>query len=84
MAGEQRRAEKFCLMKNYTSLSKEARPLINPDKLEAHFSSHFADRPYIPQPELEHPEDFPHLLPPDDLPMIKSTPRRRLKIPLEG
>ena len=79
MAGEQCKAEKeFRLMKKYTSLSKEAR------LLEAHFSSHFADRPYIPQPELEHPEDFPHLLPPDDLPMIKSTPRRRLKIPLEG
>ena len=64
-------------MKTHTSLSCLNRPLIQPRKLEEHFSKHFAARPYDPQPELEHPDNYPHLLPPDDLPTIeRSTPNR--------
>ena len=49
--------------------------LIQREKLETHFSEHFASCPYVPQPELEHPEEYPHLLPPDDLPESTPSPR---------
>lgn len=62
-------------MKIHMSLSRINRPLISPRKLEEHFSKHFSARPYIPQPESEHPKNYPYLLPPDDLPSIDtSTP----------
>lgn len=63
--------EEFRLMKQYTSLPRLNSPLIAPQQLEEHsFSAHFNNRAYEPQPELEQPENYPHILPPDDLPEI--------------
>ena len=74
-ASEQRDTEEeFRLMKRYTSLSRVKRPMIPTKKLEGHFSEHFGARSYNPQPELEQPDDYPHLLPPDGLPVINDSP----------
>ena len=69
--------EEFRLMKRYRSLSRVERPMIQTKKLKEHFSAHFAARPNSPQPELEHPENYPHLFPPDDLPVIDTNPPER-------
>ena len=60
-------------MKRYTSLSRVKRPMIPTKKLEGHFSEHFGARSYNPQPELEQPDDYPHLLAPDGLPVINDS-----------
>ena len=70
-ASEQRDTEQeFRLMREHTSTPRFNRPLIPNQKLEEHFSTHFSDRKYEPQPELEQPESYPHVLPPDDVPAI--------------
>ena len=46
-------------------------------KLKEHFSEHSGAQPYYPQPESEHPENYPHLLPPVDRPVIDTNPTER-------
>lgn len=77
-ASEQRDTEQeFRMMREHTSTPRFNRPLIPNQKLEEHFSTHFSDRKYEPQPELEQPESYPHVLPPDDTPAIDdSVPER--------
>ena len=68
---------KHRMMREHTSTPRFNRPLIPNQKLEEHFSTHFSDRKYEPQPELEQPESYPHVLPPDDVPAIDdSVPER--------
>ena len=56
--------EEFRLAKNHTSLNKSKKLLIAPEKLTSHFEQHFSPRPVTLQPEIENPENFPHILPP--------------------
>ena len=58
--------EEFRLAKNHTSLNKSKKLLIAPEKLTSHFEQHFSPRPVTLQPEIENPENFPHILPPDN------------------
>ena len=58
--------EEFRLAKNHTSLNKSKKLLIASDKLTSHFEQHFSPRPVTLQPETENPENFPHILPPDN------------------
>ena len=78
-ASEQRDTEQeFGMMREHTSTPLFNRPLIPTQKLEEHFSTHFSDRKYEPQPELEQPESYSHVLPPDDVPAIDdAVPERR-------
>ena len=74
LASENRNAEEeFRLMKQHTSLKKSNNLLIPLAKLEDHFAEHFGPRSYEPQLELEHPEAYPHIIPPDDIPNIDTT-----------
>ena len=41
--------------------------LIEPTKLKDHFEQHFAPRNTVTQPEIENPELFPHVLPPNNI-----------------
>ena len=77
-AGEQRDTEQeFRTMREHTSTPRFNRLLITNQKLEEHFSTHFSDRKCEPQPELEQPESYPNVLPPDDVPAIDdSVPER--------
>ena len=43
------------------------RLLIEPENLTHHFQNHFAVRDITSQPEIENPDLFPHILPPDDI-----------------
>ena len=72
---EQRDTEQeFHMTREHTSTLRFNKPL----SLEEHFSSHFSDRKYDPQPELGQPEGYPHVLPRDDaLAIDDSVPERR-------
>ena len=59
--------EEFRLAKNYTALNKSRQMLIEPTKLKYHFEQHFDPRNTVTQPEIENPELFPHLLPPNNI-----------------
>ena len=64
MASEARDVEEeFRLAKNHTSLNKSKKLLIASEKLTSHFEQHFSPRPVTLQPEIENPENFPHILP---------------------
>ena len=78
-ASEQRDTEQeFRMMREHTSTPRFNRPLIPNQKLEEHFSTHFSDHKYEPQPELQQPESYPHVLTPYDVPAIDdSVPQRR-------
>ena len=52
------------MAKNHTSLNKSKKLLIASEKLTSHFEQHFSPRPVTLQPEIENPENFPHILPP--------------------
>ena len=70
-ASKQRDTEQeFHMMREHTSTPQFNRPLIPTQKLEEHFSTHFSDRKYEPQPKLEQPESYPNVLPPDHVPAI--------------
>ena len=58
--------EEFRLARNYSSLNKTKRLLITPDKLKDHFEKHFSPRNLETQPEVENPDLFPHILPPEN------------------
>ena len=58
--------EEFPLAQNYSSLNKTKRLLITPDKLKGHFEKHFSPRNLQIQPEIENPDLFPHILPPEN------------------
>ena len=59
--------EEFRLARDHSSLNKSKRLLIAPEKLKHHFQNHFAVRDITSQPEIENPDLFPHILPPDDI-----------------
>ena len=66
--------EEFRLAKNHTSLNKSKKLLIAPEKLTSHFEQHFSPRPVTPQPEILNPDNFPHILPPDDINVNEDIP----------
>ena len=75
MARESRNVEKeFRLARNYTALNKSKQLLIAPNKLKQHFEEHFSPRAVTMQPEVENPELFPHILPPEDLYVNEEVP----------
>ena len=47
-------------------MNKSKKLLIASDKLTSHFEKHFSPRPATLQPEIENPENFPHIPPPDN------------------
>ena len=47
---------------------------IAPDKLKNHFEEHFGPRNVTIQPEVINPEQFPHILPPDELEVNENSP----------
>lgn len=74
-ANEQRMTEEeFRLAKNYKAIQKSKQHLIQPEKLEKHFAHHFGRREFNIQPELSQPEDYPHILPPEDFTPIDESP----------
>ena len=48
--------------------------LISNDKLTAHFQDHLKDRPTDIQPDILNPENFPHVLPPDEIDINADAP----------
>lgn len=65
-ASESREMEEFRLARDHSSLNKSKRLLINPSKLKDHFAKHFDVRNVQCQPEIENPDLFYHILPPND------------------
>ena len=55
-------------------MNKSKKLLIAPEKLTSHFEQHFSPRPVTPQPEILNPDNFPHILPPDDINVNEDIP----------
>ena len=54
--------------------------LIEPTQFKDHFEQHFAPRNTVTQPEIENPELFPHVLPPNNIQTNEEIPdEERLK-----
>ena len=53
--------KEFSMAKKFTMLKTGSKLAISNDKLKTHFEQHFAARNLPTPPELERPEDFPHL-----------------------
>ena len=66
--------EEFRLARNYSSLNKSKRLLIDSSKLKDHFEKHFDSRNVECQPEIENPHLFPHILPPNDISINEDIP----------
>ena len=67
-AGEARKIEEeFRLSKCYTMHKHTDTKLITTDKLTDFFKDHLKERHVELQPEVTNPDDFPHILPPDDI-----------------
>ena len=68
MASEARKVEEeFRLCKGYTMNKNTDPKLISTEKLSAFFQDHFSAKHVELQPEVISPENYPHILPPDDL-----------------
>ena len=48
--------------------------LISNENLAKHFESHFSERHIEIQPEVTNPENYPHILPPDNLQINSDIP----------
>ena len=59
--------EEFRLAGNFTDLNKSKRLLIEPRMLTDHFKNHFTPRNVDVQPEIENPDLFPRVIPPDNI-----------------
>ena len=66
--------EEFRLCKNYRMNKHSEKQLISNEKLSEHFEEHFNEKNIEVQPEVVHPENFPHILPPDDLQINSDIP----------
>ena len=66
--------EEFRLARDHSSLNKSKRLLIDPSKLKDHFAKHFDVRNVQCQPEIENPDLFPHILPPNDISVNEDIP----------
>ena len=74
-ASEARNVEaEFRKTKDYSALNKSKRMLITTDKLKEHFAAHFAPRDTTTQPEIENPDLFLHILPPEDIYVNENIP----------
>lgn len=68
IANESRKVEEeFRLSKDYRMMKKSTKHLISTDKLTTFFKDHFSEKDIKTQPEVENPENYPHILPPNDL-----------------
>ena len=67
-AGEARKIEEeFRLSKSYTMHKHTDTNLITSEKLTEFFEDHLKEKPIDLQPEVMNPNDYPHILPPDDI-----------------
>ena len=66
--------EEFRRANDYKASKSTSKVTIAPDKLKKHFEEHFAPRNVTIQPEVVNPEQFPHILPPDDLEVNENSP----------
>ena len=68
MASEARKVEEeFRLSREYDMTKCSDKQIISNTKLSEFFEDHFKDRKIQLQPEVTSPENYPHILPPDDL-----------------
>ncbi len=75
IANEARKIEEeFRLCKSYTMTKHSEKQFIPNEKLSKHFEEHFSERNIEIQPEVSHPENYPHILPPNDLLINSDTP----------
>ena len=76
LANESRKVEEeFRLCKTYTMINHSDKQLISNDKLTTFFKDHFKDKNTKLQPEVINPENYPHVLPQDDLTVYNNTPK---------
>ena len=74
-AGEARKIEEeFRLSKCYTMHKHTDTKLITSDKLTEFFEDHLKEKHVELQPEVTNPDDFPHILPPDDINISSDIP----------
>ena len=66
--------EEFRIANDYKASKSTSKVTIAPDKLKNHFEEHFAPRNITIQPEVMNPEQFPHILPPDELEINENSP----------
>ena len=75
VANEARKVEEeFRLCKDYTMIKHSNKQRISNDNLTKHFENHFKERDIEIQPEVINPENYPHILPPDDLQINSDLP----------
>ena len=59
--------EEFRLCKTYTMAKHSEINIISSEKLTEHFKDHLKERVIEIQPEVKNPENYPHILPPNDI-----------------
>ena len=75
LANEARKVEEeFRLCKNYYMTRKSQQKIISNEKLSTFFENHFKKKQVELQPEVTNPENFPHVLPPDNFTVNSSIP----------
>ena len=76
LANEARKVEEeFRLCKNYTMIKHSDKQLISNDTLSDFFENHFCAKTVELQPEVTSPENYPHILPPDNLEINSDPPK---------
>ena len=76
IASEARKVEEeFRLCKNYTMIKHSEKKMISDEALSDFFENHFGQKDIELQPEVVNPENYPHILPPDDLEIDCTPPR---------
>ena len=75
VANEERKVEEeFRLCKDYKMIKNSDKQLISTNKLSAFFQDHFKEKSTELQPEVTNPQNYPHILPPDDLEVNSNIP----------
>ena len=76
IANESRKVEEeFRLCKNYTMTKHSDKKMISNEALSDFFEDHFGQKSVELQPEVVNPENYPHVLPPDNLEIDCQPPR---------
>lgn len=74
-ASEARKVEEeFRLCKDYRMTKNSDKKVISNDKLATFFEDHFKEKHVELQPEVTNPENYPHILPPDDVTVNSNIP----------